>query len=149
MKITENKNLLHDYFIEERYEAGLMLQGWEVKAIRANRVQLREAYVIARDGALYLFGAQIRALESTSSFDHPQSRRTIKLLLNAAEIDRLTGKVERAGLTIVALDLHWKGPHVKCQIALARGKKQYDKRNVEKDRDWMREHQRIMKINRR
>ena len=149
MKIADNKIALHDYFIEDRREAGIVLHGWEVKAIRARRVQLKEAYVIAREGEIFLFGAHISALLSTSTFDHPEARRTRKLLLHAAEISKLIIKVERAGYTMVPLDLHWVDGRVKCQIGLAKGKKEYDKRNTEKDRDWVREHQIIMKVNRR
>lgn len=149
MKIIDNRKAFHDYFIDERFEAGVVLHGWEVKAIRAGRVQLKEAYVISRDGEIFLFGAHVSALLSASSHVHPEALRTRKLLLNAAEINRLIGKVERAGFTMVPLDLHWVNGRVKCQIGLARGKKLYDKRNTEKERDWLREHQKIMKVNRR
>lgn len=149
MNIVENSKVFHDYFIEDRLEAGLVLDGWEVKAIRAGRVQLKEAYVIERGGEIFLFGAHVSALLSTSSFDHPEATRTRKLLLHAAQISRLIGKVQRAGYTLVPINLHWVQGRVKCQIGLARGKKQYDKRNTEKERDWVREHQRIMKVNRR
>lgn len=148
-RIAENRKAAHDYFIEDKLEAGMVLQGWEVKAMRAGRVQLRDAYVMVRDAELYLIGTHVSALLSTSSFDHPEARRTIKLLLQKTQINRLLGKVERAGYTIVPLDLHWTGAHVKCQIALAKGKKQYDKRHTERERDWVREHQKIMKVNRR
>lgn len=149
MKIVDNRKAFHDYFIEERFEAGVMLHGWEVKSIRAGRVQLKEAYVIAVDGEIFLFGAHVSALLSASSHVHPEALRTRKLLLNAAEIKRLISKVEQAGFTMVPLDLHWVRGRVKCQIGLARGKKLYDKRNTEKDRDWLREQQKIMKIHRR
>jgi len=148
MKIVDNKKAFHDYFIEDRFEAGVMLHGWEVKAIRAGRVQLKEAYVIATNGEIFLFGAHVSALQSASSHVHPEALRTRKLLLHAAEINKLIDKVEQAGFTMVPIDLHWVQGRVKCQIALAKGKKQYDKRNVEKDRDWQREHQKIMKVNR-
>jgi SsrA-binding protein len=149
MSIVDNKKAFHDYAIEDRYEAGVMLQGWEVKAIRAGRVQLKEAYVIARDNEIFLFGAHVSSLESTSSFSHPEARRTRKLLLHAKEIGKLVAKVSQAGYTMVPIDLHWVKGRVKCQIALARGKREYDKRNTEKERDWQREQQKIMKIHRR
>ncbi|MFC7299937.1 SsrA-binding protein SmpB [Herminiimonas aquatilis] len=149
MTIVDNRKAFHDYFIEDRYEAGIVLQGWEVKAIRAGRVQLKEAYVIARDNEIYLFGAHVSALNSTSSFDHPEAIRTRKLLLHAAEIKRLVSKVDQSGFTMVPVNLHWVQGRVKCEIALAKGKKEYDKRNTEKERDWQREHQKIMKIHRR
>lgn len=126
-----------------------MLQGWEVKAIREGRVQLKEAYVIARDAEIFLFGAHVSSLSSASSFSHPEALRSRKLLLHAAEIKKLLGKVEQAGYTMVPLNLHWVRGRVKCDIALAKGKREYDKRHAEKDRDWQREHQKIMKIHRR
>lgn len=149
MSIVDNRKAFHDYFISDRYEAGLVLHGWEVKAIRAGRVQLKEAYVIANDGEIFLFGAHISALNSASTHVHPEAIRTRKLLLNAAEIKRLLAKVDQDGYTMVPLNLHFKGGRVKCDIALAKGKKQFDKRNTEKERDWQREHQKIMKIHRR
>ncbi|WP_293775862.1 SsrA-binding protein SmpB [uncultured Oxalicibacterium sp.] len=149
MSIADNKKALHDYTIIERYEAGMALQGWEVKAIRQGRVQLKEAYVIARDDEIFLFGAHVSSLTSTSSFSHPEARRTRKLLLHRREIDRLVGKVQQAGFTMVPLDLHWVKGRVKCSIALAKGKREYDKRNAERERDWLREQQQIMKIHRR
>lgn len=149
MSIVDNRKAFHDYAIEDRYEAGVMLQGWEVKAIREGRVQLKEAYVIARDNEIFLFGAHVSSLESTSSFSHPEARRTRKLLLHATEIKKLVSKVSQAGYTMVPLDLHWVKGRVKCNIALARGKREYDKRNAERERDWQREQQSIMKIHRR
>lgn len=149
MVITDNRKAFHDYFIEDRYEAGVALHGWEVKAIRAGRVQLKEAYVIARDNEIFLFGAHVSALNSASTHVHPEAIRTRKLLLHAAEIKKLVGRVEQSGFTMVPINLHWVQGRVKCEIALAKGKKEYDKRNAEKDRDWMREHQKIMKIHRR
>src|ERR1700677_1374213 len=116
MTIVDNKKAFHDYFIEERYEAGMVLQGWEVKAIRAGRVQLKEAYVIVNNGEIFLFGAHISAMTSTSSFDHPEAVRTRKLLLNAEEIKRLIGKVDRSGYTLVPLNLHYVRGRVKCEI---------------------------------
>ena len=147
--IVDNRKAHHDYFIEEKYEAGVMLHGWEIKAIRAGRVQLKEAYVIADKGEIYLFGAHVSALNSASTHVHPEAIRTRKLLLHAAEIKRLLAKVEQDGFTMVPLDLHFRGSLVKCEIALAKGKKLYDKRNTEKEKDWQREHQKIMKIHRR
>lgn len=149
MTIAENKKAFHDYYIEERYEAGVVLEGWEVKAIRDGRVQLKESYVISRNGELFLFGAHISPLLSASSHIYPQVIRTRKLLLHAAEISRLISKVDRSGYAMVALDLHFVRGRVKCRIGLGKGKKEYDKRNVEKERDWQREHQQIMKIHRR
>ena len=145
MTIVDNKKAFHDYFIEERYEAGVVLQGWEVKAIRAGRVQLKEAYVIVNIGEIFLFGAHISALTSASSHVHPEAVRTRKLLLHSEEIKRLIGKVDRAGYTLVPLNLHYVRGRVKCEIGLAKGKKQHDKRETEKQRDWVREKQTIMK----
>jgi SsrA-binding protein len=149
MSIVDNKKAFHDYFIEERYEAGVVLQGWEVKSIRAGRVQLKEAYVIVHNGEIFLFGAHISALPTASTHIHPEAVRTRKLLLNAEEIKKLIGKVERAGYTLVPLNLHYVGGRVKCEIGLAKGKKQHDKRETEKQRDWVREKQTIMKQNHR
>lgn len=149
MTIAENRKAFHDYFIEERYEAGIVLEGWEVKAIRDGRVQLKESYVITRNAEMFLFGAHISPLLSASSHIHPEAIRTRKLLLHAAEIKRLIGKVDRSGYALVALNMHYVRGRVKCEIALGKGKKEYDKRNVEKERDWQREHQKIMKIHRR
>ncbi|MFZ6672302.1 SsrA-binding protein SmpB [Undibacterium sp. Rencai35W] len=149
MSIADNKKAFHDYFIEEQFEAGIVLQGWEVKSIRAGRVQLKEAYVIVRNGEIFLFGAHIGALPTASTHIHPDSVRTRKLLLNAVEINKLIGKVERAGYTLVPLNMHYTNGRVKCQIGLAKGKKQHDKRDTEKERDWQREQQKIMKQHRR
>mgnify|MGYP002014955644 FL=1 len=145
MSIIDNKKAFFDYFIEERFEAGLVLQGWEVKSIRAGRVQLKEAYVIVRNGEVYLFGCHISALTSTSTHVHPETTRTRKLLLNAAEISKLIGKVERSGYTLVPLNLHYSKGRVKCDIGLAKGKKQHDKRETEAARDWQRDKARLMK----
>jgi SsrA-binding protein len=145
MTIVDNRKAFHDYFIEERYEAGVMLQGWEVKAIRAGRVQLKEAYVIVNNSEIFLFGAHVSALSSASSHVHPEAVRTRKLLLHAEEIKRLIGKVDRSGYTLVPLNLHYVRGRVKCEIGLAKGKKQHDKRETEKQRDWVREKQTIMK----
>ena len=149
MSIADNKKAFHDYFIEEQFEAGVVLQGWEVKAIRAGRLQLKEAYVIIRDGEIFLFGAHIGALPTASTHIHPDSVRTRKLLLHAAEISKLIGKVERSGYTMVPLNMHFSKGRIKCQIGLAKGKKQHDKRDAEKERDWQREQQKIMKQHRR
>lgn len=149
MSIVDNKKAFHDYFIEERFEAGLVLEGWEVKSIRAGRVQLKEAYVIVRKGEIFLFGAHISPLTTASTHVNPDPVRTRKLLLNASEISKLLGKVERSGYTLVPLNLHFSKGRIKCEIGLARGKKQYDKRETEKERDWQREQQKIMKQNRR
>jgi SsrA-binding protein len=149
MSIVDNKKAFHDYFIEERYEAGMVLDGWEVKSIRAGRVQLKEAYVIVRNGEVFLFGAHISPLPTASTHVTPDPVRTRKLLLNAEEIKKLIGKVERAGYTLVPLNLHYSRGRVKCEIGLAKGKKQHDKRDTEKQRDWQREQQSILKQNRR
>lgn len=149
MSIANNKKAFHDYFIEEQFEAGVVLQGWEVKAIRAGRVQLKEAYVIVKKGEVFLFGAHIGALPTASTHISPEALRTRKLLLNKSEINKLIGKVERAGYTLVPVDMHFKAGRVKLQIGLAKGKKQYDKRQSEKNRDWQREQQQIMKVHRR
>jgi len=149
MSIADNKKAFFDYFIEDRYEAGLVLEGWEVKAIREGRVQIKEAYVLVRNNELYLFGAHVSALTTTSTFSHPEALRSRKLLLHRAEIDKLIGKVERSGFTLVPLNLHMKKGRVKCEIGLAKGKKQHDKRATEKDRDAKREVNAAMKTNRR
>ena len=145
MSIVENKKAFHDYFIEERFEAGLALEGWEVKAIRAGRANIKEAYVILRNEEVYLIGAHISPLESASTHIHPDPVRTRKLLLHAAEISKLIGKVERAGYALVPLDMHYAKGRIKLNIGLARGKKQYDKREAEKDRDWEREKGRLIR----
>ena len=144
MSIVSNKKAYHDYFIEEKYEAGLVLEGWEVKAIRAGRVQLKDTYVIVRDGELWLLGGHISPLLTASTHVRPDMTRTRKLLLKADEIKRLIGKVEHLGFTLVPLELHYKNGKIKCEIALARGKAQHDKRHSEKEREWQREKQRVM-----
>ena len=149
MSIADNRKAFHDYFIEDRYEAGIVLEGWEVKAIRELRVQIKEAYVVVRGDELYLFGAHVSALNTASAFSHPEAIRTRKLLLHRTEIDKLIGKVERSGYTLVPLNLHFKGGRVKCEIGLAKGKKQHDKRATEKDRDAKREVASAMKQNTR
>jgi SsrA-binding protein len=147
MSIAQNKKAFHDYFIEEKYEAGMALEGWEVKAIRAARAQLKEAYVIIRGGELFIIGCHISPLPTASTHITPDPVRTRKLLLHTEEIAKLVGKVERAGYTLVPLDLHYKGGRIKLEIGLAKGKKQHDKRDSEKEREWQREKQRIMKTN--
>ena len=149
MSIVQNKKAFHDYFIEDRYEAGLVLEGWEVKAIRAGRANLKEAYVTVKDGALYLFGSHISPLATASTHILPDPVRTRKLLLHAAEIDKLIGKVQRAGYTLMPLEMHYKGGRVKLDIGLAKGKKQHDKRATEKEREGQREAQQAMKKSRR
>ena len=149
MSIIDNKKAFHDYFIEERYEAGIVLEGWEVKAIRDGRAQLKEAYVIVKSGEVFLFGSHISPLPTASTHVSPDPVRTRKLLLKAEEISKLIGKVERAGYTLVPLNLHYTRGRIKCEVGLAKGKKQHDKRETEKQRDWQREKQQIMKQNRR
>ncbi|MBS4096990.1 MAG: SsrA-binding protein SmpB [Sulfuricella sp.] len=145
MSIAQNKKAFHDYFIEEKYEAGIVLEGWEVKAIRAARAQLKEAYVIIRSGELFLIGCHISPLPTASTHITPDPVRTRKLLLHSEEISKLIGKVERAGYTLVPLDLHYTRGRIKLEIGLAKGKKQHDKREAEKDREWLREKQRLVR----
>ena len=145
MSIAENKKAFFDYFIEERYEAGLVLVGWEVKAIRANRAQIKEGYVILKQGAFYLIGAHISALPEASTHVVPDPVRTRKLLLHEEEIKKLIGRVEQRGYTLVPLNLHYKGGRIKLEIGLAKGKKQHDKRDAEKEKDWKREQGQLMK----
>ena len=146
MSIVENRKALHDYFIEERFEAGLALEGWEVKAVRAGRAQLKEAYVVVRNGEIYLIGSHIAPLTAASTHVSPDPTRTRKLLLHAKEISRLIGSVERFGYALVPLDMHYSRGRVKLEIGLAKGKKQHDKRAAEKDREWRREQQRLMRV---
>jgi len=145
MSIVDNKKAFHDYFIEEKFEAGLVLEGWEVKSIRAARVQLKEAYVVVKNGEVFLIGCHISPLPTASTHIHPDPTRSRKLLLKAAEISKLIGKTERAGYTLVPLDLHYSKGRIKLQIGLAKGKKQHDKRAAEKDREWQREKQRLVR----
>ena len=145
MSIAENKKAFHDYFIEERYEAGLVLQGWEAKAIRAGRAQIKESYVVIKDGEIFLIGAHISPLTTASSHVFPEAVRTRKLLLHQREINKLIGQVERAGYALVPLNLHFKNGRVKLEVGLAKGKKQYDKRETEKTKDWEREKARVMR----
>lgn len=146
MSIVENRKAFHDYFIERRFEAGIALQGWEIKAIRAGRVQLKEAYVIVSNGEIFLIGSHMSPLPAASTHVTPDPVRTRKLLLHAREINELIGSVERAGYTLVPLNLHYKGGRVKLEIGLAKGKRQYDKRQAEKEKDWRREQQRLLRL---
>jgi len=143
--IALNKRARHDYTIEDQFEAGLVLEGWEVKSLRAGRAQLAEGYVLIKNGEAWLFGAHISALPTASSHVHPDATRTRKLLLNRAELNKLIGAVERKGYTLVPLKLYWKRGRAKIEVGLAKGKKTHDKRATEKDRDWQREKERLMK----
>jgi SsrA-binding protein len=145
MSIVENKKAYHDYFVEEKFEAGLALEGWEVKAIRAGQVQLTDGYVVIRDGELYLIGCRINALRSASTHVNPEADRTKKLLMHKEEIKRLIGKVEQRGYTLVPLDLHYNKGRIKLEIGLARGKQQHDKREDKREKDWQREKQRLLR----
>ncbi len=143
--IVINKKARFDFFIEQDYEAGLALEGWEVKSLREGKVNLSESHVLIKRGEAFLFGCQIQPLPTASTHDVPDPIRTRKLLLNKKEISQLIGAVERKGYTVVPLKLYWLRNRVKCKIALAKGKKTHDKREVSKDRDWQRSKARIMK----
>lgn len=143
--IAVNRQARHDYFIEETFEVGLSLEGWEVKSLRAGRVNLKESYVLIKDGEAWLLGAHISPLASASTHVSPDPSRTRKLLLHKQELNRLIGQVERRGYTLIPLKLYWKKNRVKLEIGLAKGKKLYDKRATEKERDWQREKQRLLK----
>lgn len=145
MSIVDNRKAYHDYFIEERIEAGIALEGWEVKAIRAGRAQLKEAYVIVKNGEIMLIGAHITALSTASTHIQADPVRTRRLLLHRSEINRLVGQVERAGYTLIPLDLHYSKGRVKLAVGLAKGKKQYDKRATIREREWNREQQRLLR----
>ncbi len=145
MSIADNKKAFHDYFIEDKFEAGLVLEGWEVKAIRAGRVQLKEAYVVLKSAEVYLIGCHISPLLAASTHIYPDPTRSRKLLLHAEEINKLIGKTERAGFTLVPLDMHFVKGRIKLQIGLAKGKKEFDKRATVKEREWQREKQRIVR----
>ena len=145
MSIAENRKALFNYHIEERFEAGIVLEGWEVKAIREGQVQLTDGYVIVKDGELFLIGLRINALRSASTHVSPDADRIKKQLMHRAQIRRLIGKTEQKGYTIVPLNLHYKAGRVKAEIALAKGKAEHDKRNTIKDRDWEREKGRLMR----
>jgi SsrA-binding protein len=145
MSIVENRKARFNYFLEDRFEAGIVLEGWEVKAIRAGRVQLTDGYVVVRNGELFLIGMHITALSSASTHVRPDATRTRKLLMHKDEIRKLIGKVEQRGYTLVPLDLHYKAGRIKLDLALGKGKKEHDKRDAEAKRDWQREKARIMK----
>jgi len=145
MSIVQNRKAFHDYFVEERYEAGLALAGWEVKAVRAGRAQLADGYVMIRGGELYLIGASISPLATVSTHFVPDPTRSRKLLLHAEEIKRLIGKVEQRGYTLVPLDLHYSRGRIKLEIGLARGKLKHDKRAAEREKQWNREKQRLLR----
>ena len=145
MSIVENRKAFHDYFIEERYEAGIVLDGWEGKSIRAGRAQIADGYVIVKGDELFLIGAHVSPLPTVSTHFIPDPARTRKLLLHAEEIRRLIGKVEQRGYTLVPLDLHYKKGRIKLEIGLAKGKLQHDKRADKRDKDWERERQRLLR----
>lgn len=145
MTIVENRKAFHDYFIEERFEAGIAFEGWEVKAVRGGRAHLKEAYVVVKGGELMLIGAHIAPLATASTHVHPDPTRTRRLLLHREEINRLIGKVERAGYTLTPIDLHYRNGRIKIEIGLARGKKQHDKRAVIREREWNRERLRLVR----
>ena len=145
MAIVQNRKAFHDYFVEERFEAGLALEGWEVKAIRAGRAQIGDAYVVAKDNALWLIGAHVSPLATASTHVAPDPLRTRKLLLHAEQIRRLLGQVKQRGYALIALDLHFNKGRIKVDIGLARGKLKHDKREAERDREWQREKQRTLR----
>ena len=144
-RIADNKKAAYNYFFEERFEAGMVLQGWEVKALREGKVQLTDGYVVVKGGELFVIGCQINPLKTASTHVNPDAVRTKKLLLHKEQIKRLTGKIEQKGYTLVPLNLHYAKGRVKLDIGLAKGKKQHDKRAAEKDRDWQREQQQLMR----
>ncbi len=145
MSIIDNRKAFHDYFIEEKVEAGLVLEGWEVKAIRAGRVNIKESHILMRNGEIFIIGMHLTPLQSASTHVLPDPTRTRKLLMHAQQIDRLIGQVERAGYTLIPLDLHYSKGRVKVTVGLAKGKKQHDKREVAKKRDWERDKARLMR----
>lgn len=144
-RIAENKKAAFNYFFEERFEAGMVLEGWEVKALRDGKVNLTEGYVVVRKGEIFIIGLQINPLRTASTHINPDAVRTRKLLLHKDEIRRLSGKVEQKGYTLVPINLHWKAGRVKCEVALAKGKAEHDKRDTIKDREGKREVERAMK----
>jgi SsrA-binding protein len=144
-RIADNKKAAYNYFFEEKFEAGMVLQGWEVKALREGKVQLTDGYVVVKGGELYVIGCQINPLKTASTHVSPDAVRTKKLLMHKDEIRRLIGKVEQKGYTLVPLNLHWKDGKVKCEIALAKGKAEHDKRDTIKEREGKREVERAMK----
>ena len=145
MSIVENRKAFHEYFIEERYEAGMVLEGWEVKAIRAGRAQIGDAYVMVRGAELYLIGSNITPLPTVSTHFTPDPTRTRKLLMHAEEIRRLIGKVEQRGYSLIPLNLHYSKGRIKVELALAKGKLQHDKREDKREKDWQREKQRLLR----
>ncbi|MEJ8809673.1 SsrA-binding protein SmpB [Variovorax ureilyticus] len=148
-RIADNKKAAYNYFFEERFEAGMVLEGWEVKSLREGKVQLTDGYVVIREGELFVIGCQINPLRSASTHITPDSVRTKKLLLHKEQIRRLIGKVEQKGYTLIPINLHWKAGKVKCEIALAKGKAEHDKRDTIKDREGKREVERAMKTRNR
>ena len=144
-QIAKNRKATHEYFIEERFEAGLVLEGWEVKSLRVGKAQIAEAYVVVRNAEAYLIGARIDPIATTAKISHADPTRTRKLLLQRAELDRLIGLVERKGYTIVPLDVHWTRGRAKLEIGLAKGKQAHDKRASDKERDWSRQKQRLLR----
>ncbi len=145
--IARNKKARHDYLIEERFEAGLALEGWEVKSLRAGRVQIRDSYILLKEGEAYLFGALITPLPTASTHIHPDPQRNRKLLLHRRELGKLIGAVERKGYALIPTVMYWKNGRAKIEIGLGKGKKTHDKRATEKDRDWQRQKQRLLKNN--
>lgn len=143
--IVQNRKAFYEYFVEERFEAGLVLEGWEVKSLRAGRIQLDQAYVLLKNGEAWLFGALINPLQTVSTHIDPETQRSRKLLLKQREIGKLIGSVERKGYTVIPISLYWKDNRVKIEIGLAKGKQLHDKRATEKERDWAREKQRVLK----
>ena len=143
--IAKNKRATHDFFIEERFEAGIALEGWEVKSMRAGKLQLVDSYVIIKSGEAWLLGSLITPLQTASTHIQPDSTRTRKLLLHRNELDRLIGAVERKGYTIIALSIYWKRGLAKVELGLAKGKQTHDKRDTERERDWKREKERLLK----
>ncbi len=145
MSIAVNKKAFHDYFVEEKIEAGIALEGWEVKAIRAGRANIKEAYVVIKSGEIFIVGMHITALPTASTHIQPDPTRTRKLLMHGGEIDKLIGKVERAGYALIPLDLHYARGRIKAEVGLAKGKKQHDKRDTAAEKDWKRQQDRLMK----
>lgn len=143
--ITNNPRAYHDYFIEDKFEAGLVLQGWEAKAIRAGKVSIKEAYVMSRDNEVFVIGMHITPLKSASTHENHDTTRTRKLLLNKREIEKILGKTTVSGYTVIPLNLHYSKGKIKIEIGLAKGKKQYDKRETEKQKDWNRDKERLLK----
>lgn len=148
-RIADNKKAAFNYFFEERFEAGIVLEGWEVKSLRAGKVQLTDGYIVIRDGELFLIGMQIQPLGTASTHISPDKQRTRKLLMHKDEIKRLIGKVEQKGHTLVPINLHWKAGKIKCEVALAKGKAEHDKRDTIKDREGKREVERALKSRQR